>query len=424
MPVRRNGERLSGDKDMIKWIKARNFLSLREIDLELGPRNVLVGANMSGKSNLIECLKFVQEAAGRQMAGETTPLQQALLKRGGFSEVVWKGQLQGPISLFVMADLPGFSSDGPTSYCYEVSLRLHEYGHLEVETEKLTAKSAGKSKTILENSGGRFKLMDGGRTSEGPQNTLGLTVEQLGRYGSSSEGSRFWDFLMNWRFYHLVPALMRQSNPPSWEKYLFERGENLSAWLLTLQNQAEEFRRIKQACCDVLPGLGEILFQPVESPKAPVRTGDQTFAFTMESAKISVGASETHFKKPISLARMSDGELAFLALISVILAPEDLSPSLLCIEEPENYLHPRLIEVLVELLNQRATETNSPQLLATTHSPLFVDKLTINELVVAEKVNGATRFIHPSTKKHLRDLLSRKEISLGDLWYSGALSDS
>jgi len=49
---------------------------------------------------------------------------------------------------------------------------------------------------------------------------------------------------------------------------------------------------------------------------------------------------------------MSDGELAFLAWTSLILAPKELGAELYLIEEPENHLHPRLIEVMFELLGK------------------------------------------------------------------------
>src|SRR5271170_1225971 len=94
---------------MLKRIKARNFLSLRDIDLELGPRNVFVGPNMSGKSNLIESLKFLQESVGRA-PDDATSLQQAFSKRGSFDEVVWKGNRDGPIALEIVADLTDPSS--------------------------------------------------------------------------------------------------------------------------------------------------------------------------------------------------------------------------------------------------------------------------------------------------------------------------
>ena len=405
---------------MIKHIAARNFLSLKEVDLELGPRNVLVGPNMAGKSNFIECLKFLRDAASMwRTRNDLTSLQEAIFNRGGFHELVWKGQPRGPISLTIEADLD--HNDSVVSYRYELVLALHEYGYAQVELERLTATTGGKQHILIDNSAANMKIVDGGTTSEHPRNTLGLGLEAFGRNSSSLIG-RFCDFVASWRFYNLVPALMRQSNPPTWVKFLSEHGENLSAWLLTLQNHTEEFRRLKQVCCDVLPGLGDLLFQPVERPQSPLATGTQSA--TVVSANISVGASENAFKKPTSLARMSDGELAFLGLISIILAPEDLSPPLLCIEEPENYLHPRLVEIFVELLDQRVMEARAPQILSTTHSLFLVDKLTIDDLIVVGKNEGATRFTRPSTKKHLKKLLSQKELSLGDLWYSGALSDS
>ena len=73
---------------MIKRIKVHNFLSLKDIDLELGARNVLVGANMSWKSNLIECLEFLKDALSPAATNNVLPLQSAFSSRGGFGEVV------------------------------------------------------------------------------------------------------------------------------------------------------------------------------------------------------------------------------------------------------------------------------------------------------------------------------------------------
>jgi len=407
---------------MIKRLNARNFLSLKEMDLTLGARNVFVGPNMSGKSNFIECLKFIQEAIARQMGGEVAPLYQALSKRGGFSELVWKGEPRGPISLLLEVEVPGSSDRKPISYSYEMSLRLGSYGPAEVEAERLVMESAGKPEVLLENANGKLKTKASGKTVEGPQSTTGLMVEHFGRYNPPFQGVEFLEFVASWRFYHLVPALIREANPPKAENSLSEHGENLSSWLFTLQTFPEDFARLTQVCCDVLPGLSRILFQPVE-PR-PERVIVNQTSSTTESPKIAVGTGESLFRTPIGLGRMSDGELAFLALCSVILAPKELRPSVLCIEEPESHLHPRLVEVLVELLDQVAAEEGAPQMIATTHSPLLVDKLKIEELLVVEKKEGATEFTRPSTKKHLRELLSRREQSLGDLWYSGALSDS
>ncbi len=390
---------------MIKRIKVRNFLSLRDVNVELRSTNALVGPNMSGKSNLIECLKFLQEAVNRRtVADSASALQEAFSRRGGFKEVAWKGETEEHITLELTAELLEPRARSPQSYNYEFSVRLGEYAFPMVETERLTFDGAGKTETILDARAGKERLLQRGEEAlrENPQNTLGLGLEMwTDRRFACSE---FSDFIKSWRFYNLVPALMRESNPPSPEEHLTEHGENLSAWLLTLQTHTEEFRRIKQACRDVLPGLDEILFQPVRAKTPIVNAG----ASTSESAKISIGSSEKYFKNPINLSRMSDGELAFLALMSLILAPEELAPPLLCIEEPENHLHPR----------------KAFQIIITTHSPLLLDKLSIDDLIVFGKKEGATKATRVSSKKGLKQLLSRKETTLGDLWYSGALSDS
>ena len=79
------------------------------------------------------------------------------------------------------------------------------------------------------------------------------------------------------------------------------------------------------------------------------------------------------------------GEVSFLAWLSLIFSPPALGASLYCVEEPENHLHPRLLETLVELLAQRQDElqrqneaaVQPAQILMTTHLPYLVDRLTL-----------------------------------------------
>jgi predicted ATPase len=404
---------------MLKRIKVRNFLSLKDAELKLGPRNVLVGPNMSGKSNLIECFKFIQDAAASG-SHEGPGIQKAVLDRGGFEEIAWKGQARGQVGFEIEVELGNTKGNHKELYTYEFRLRPAAYAPFEVDSEKLCVTSNGTPRLLIENADGKLRVIQQGQYRESAQNTFSLALDLWGR-APDSECHNFWNYLQSWRFYHLAPALMRKGNPPRREKQLSEHGENLSAWLMTLQNYADEFKSIKQICRDELPGFSEILFQPEEPSRlianASAQAGEPT-------SGVSVGVSEKSFRKPIAIARMSDGELAFLGLVSLILAPDELSPSLLCIEEPENHLHPRLLEILVELINQRQLDPGAPQIILTTHSLALVDKLTIGDLIVTEKNNGSTRFIRPSTKKHLQKILSEGELSLGDLWFSGALDPS
>jgi predicted ATPase len=125
---------------------------------------------------------------------------------------------------------------------------------------------------------------------------------------------------------------------------------------------------------------------------------------------------------------MSDGELVFVAYLSLILAPDDLGGTLLFIEEPENHLHPRLFETLIALLRQvqqKTAERGMPpsQIIFTTHSPLVIDQMRLHEILWIEKKQGETKVTRPNDKPHLRKLVQDEDLGLGDLMFAGALGE-
>lgn len=383
---------------MIRKLQINNYLSIKELDLRLGLRNILVGPNMAGKSNLIDCFKFLTHMT---VAG----LNRAFLDRGGFQEVVWKGGRGDRISFCLV--LEGLAEqEREKTYQYELSINGSPTGLISVEKEKLVVEAGKKSSTLIDLSEGRGKIThaDGKVLTSGPFDASKSILE----YNIPGwEGTTLKNYISSWRFYRLIPSLMKQANAALGQQFLTETGDNLSSWLMTLQTgYQEEFRLIKQTAADVLPELEEILTPPTQ------------FATTYVSTR------EKHLKHPITVWRMSDGELTFLALLSLIFCPPSLSAPLYCIEEPENHLHPRLLESLVEVLTQRQEEfgPRAAQIIGTTHSPYLVDRLRLDELIVVEKSKGATLCTWPASKERLVKLLGREELGLGELWYSGALS--
>ncbi|MCK4728419.1 MAG: AAA family ATPase, partial [Desulfobacterales bacterium] len=329
-------------------------------------------------------------------------------KRGGFSEILWKGIEEGQISFFVTGEVASNKDESPTTYDYEISLvgsARTGAGAFVIEKETLKGCDEGGEYVLADfrNGQGKGLQKDGSVAFEAaePSNKSFLEYSIPGW-----EGMVIKDSISLSRFYRLIPFAMRQSNIVSEQLFLTEHGDNLSAWLLTLQTRhRDEYRRLEQAIQDVLPDIKEVLTPPTQ-------TGT-TYVLMREK----------HLKRPISLWRMSDGALQFLSLLSLIFAPAELGAPLFCIEEPENHLHPRMLESLVELQLQRQHEFGSEaaQVVVTTHSPHLVDMVTLEDLVVVEKEKGATHCVRPASKKHLRDLLEREELGLGDLWYSGAL---
>lgn len=124
-------------------------------------------------------------------------------------------------------------------------------------------------------------------------------------------------------------------------------------------------------------------------------------------------------------AELSQGTLYLLAILTLAHAPEP--PGIVCIEEVDRGMHPRLLREVRDALYRLSYPLEKPgeraavQVLATTHSPYLLDlfKDHPEEIVLANKHGNAATFERLSERKDLLELM--KEAHLGDLWYSGIL---
>jgi predicted ATPase len=204
---------------------------------------------------------------------------------------------------------------------------------------------------------------------------------------------------------------MKEPISMSFGEVLSKGGENLSAWLMWLQTRAPEaFGRLNEALQGVFPDVIQIKSYP---------TAD---------GKVHLQVVERGLKRAATVWQMSDGFLALAGLLSLVYAPPDLSPTVVCIEEPENHLHPRLLETVVALIRQVRQDTLDSagvpsQILLTTQSPYLVNQMSLDEIIWIEKKNGTTRASRPTDKEHLKELIENKELGLGDLMFTGALGE-
>ena len=91
-----------------------------------------------------------------------------------------------------------------------------------------------------------------------------------------------------------------------------------------------------------------------------------------------------------SLARtISDGTLRCIALFTALGQPVESLPAFLSIDEPELGLHPAALGILASLV--RSTSTHA-QILLATQSPALLDLFDPQDVVVAERAQGATTF--------------------------------
>lgn len=381
---------------MLRSVRIQNFKSFQDATIKLGQRNFLIGPNMAGKSNVFEVFRLLRRLFFPE--GGVYGLANAFT--GGFTEYTWKG---GSSRLIVIT-LEGTEAD-LGDWTYEISVAGDDRGFSAIQDERLSLSVQGRShELIAKRNGSRTLLSRDGR--EVMQN-IDASRAALEWEPPGWDGAFLRRSVVSWRFHRLIPHLMRKPNPAAAPPFLTETGDNLSSWLMHLQTKYSfEFSKVQQVCRDVLPGLVSLFTSPTQQ------------------STVSVASKEQHLKRPVSLWEMSDGELAFVALLSLIFSPRELGAALYCIEEPENYLHPRLIETLMLLLQQVRDDpeaSGSAQVIATTHSPQLVDRLSLDELIVVQKRDGATTVTYPRDKAHLRELLKNEELGLGDLFYSGAL---
>lgn len=126
------------------------------------------------------------------------------------------------------------------------------------------------------------------------------------------------------------------------------------------------------------------------------------------------------FKDPFFVQQVSDGTIKMLTYLLLL---EDPGPApLICIEEPENALYPKLLESLVQEFKSKAYgKKKSPQILVTTHQPYLVDALTPEETWILEKGDDGFSTIRRAGEDPIVKSMVEEGLPLGSLWYSDYL---
>ena len=120
---------------------------------------------------------------------------------------------------------------------------------------------------------------------------------------------------------------------------------------------------------------------------------------------------EKSHTKPFPITLLSDGTKNILALMAAVYQSNE--PQFLCIEEPENGLHPHAIETLVDFFREKC-ETEGHHIWLNTHSPTLIRCLEIEEVITVNKINGETK---AKTFKKEEDF----GIKMDEAWLTNAL---
>ena len=232
----------------------------------------------------------------------------------------------------------------------------------------------------------------------------------IGWNGPQFQGnnSEVYPILGRARFYSLDAAAIATAVPLQPNMELTQSGANLAGVLDRLRDQhPERFDALNAQLGQWIPEFDRILF---ETPQ----TGYRSIALRTRAGGHLIRANN-----------LSQGTLIALALLTIAYLPEP--PSIVCLEEPDHGLHPRLLRDVRDALYRLAypegsQEKREPvQVIATTHNPYFLDLFREHpeEIVIAEKVGLESKFSRLSDRKDLEEILG--DAPLSEVWYSGVL---
>lgn len=393
--------RASTSPPRIEAVSIRNYRVLRDVEFKgLSPLTVLVGPNGSGKSTVFDVFAFLSECF-------TDGLRPALDRRNRLAELRSKGA-SGPVVIEIKYREAASRETGQSPLItYHLAID-DENGQAFVAEEWLQWKrgSHGRPFRFLEFARGSGQVVSGEMPDEHDERipeTLSspdlLAVNTLGQFTRHPRVSALRQFIIGWYMSYLAAEDTRAVPQAGPQRRLTRSGDNLPN---VLQYLAEEHPA----------RLAEILRRLAERVPRLERI-DTTI---LDDGRLLMRLKDVPFEDPVLARFASDGTLKMLSYLVVLMDPDP--PPMVGIEEPENQLHPQLLQALAE---ECRTASADSQLLVTTHSPEFLDGLRPSELWALDRAeDGFARLTHAKKNPTFMQMFESGG-QVGDLWMEGYL---
>jgi len=397
---------------MLRRVHIQGYKSLQSVELELRPLTLIVGSNATGKSNLFDALRLLSRIVTSHSIQEAfadhrvDPIEAFSYNPGGLEALLQKETAQFTIEVDVELSQEVKTRTeqlveryiGPLNRAtarrhskkpiitesllrYRISISINpKTGALRIEDEDLLVLRETqdglypdeKIKPFIEKIGDRIYLrLEGQDCFVEYETGLSYAIASQPLYPPYyPHFIALREELASWQFYYLEPHLMREASPIKESHTITPFGGDIAAFYWTLQRtHPGQFHNLEKAL--------------------------QTFIPTIEGIQIEVtkdGLLRLKVKEDgieHSVKVVSEGTLRLLALLA-ILAPNNPA-SVVCIEEPENGVHPRRLRHMARLL-QYASEKR--QIIINTHSALLLDYFDSEKIGIVQcfKKDGQTHF--------------------------------
>ncbi len=377
----------------LEHLMVMNYKSIHHAEVDFGGLTCLVGPNNSGKSNLLDALAFLRDVA------VTQHLDTAVGLHGG-SHLRYFGAPANEPTMVELTAVATEETDGaPSGSKFRYSLRLAP-DLTNVETEQFKRYTGGETHHLYTTNWVEHRAWQieagGEKFAYGGNPLSALFFEQ--EWGKVPGRAQFKKFLKSFQFYRFMPDHLKRQGPARRVNRLDRDGANFAGYFHTVQSHYRpSYGRIEEELRKNFPHIAEL-------------ATDLT-----EDGQVEVSIREKWFKTHSSGRHLSDGLVGFLAHLVALYGPDE--PAVVAFEEPENYIHPLLMERLVDML-KGASE--SQQVILSSHSIPLINRLELANLLIVERgQDGGTTTRRVEAKADL--LAALKEWALGEAYASGVL---
>ena len=388
----------------IESLKIRNYRVFQDVSIERIPNMaVFLGMNGAGKTTFFDVFGFLHDALQWNV-------KVALTKRGGFREVLSRGQ-EGDIE-FEIKFRP--SEDEPM-ITYELALCLDENKSPVIKKEVMRFRrgQTGAPWKVLEFSFGEGVAAEGEliryddvklaeRSTQKLDSPDILAIKGLGQFQQFIAVSQLRRLIEDWYVsdFHIEDA--RGAEDAGYGERLSKTGDNLAlAAKYLYDNHGDIFQEIIEAMQRRVPGVSKVEAQ---------ETVD---------GRIILKFADGNFKDPFVSRYVSDGTIKMFTYLVLLKDPK--KHALLCVEEPENQLYPHLLAELAEEFRLYACEGG--QVFISTHSPDFLNAVELDELYcLIKQPDGYTKIFKASDSELIRELYEAGDL-LGQLWRQDLLTE-
>ncbi|MBN1461090.1 MAG: AAA family ATPase [Armatimonadetes bacterium] len=425
---------------MLLRLRVRGFKNLKDVDIRFGPLTCFVGVNGVGKSNVLDAIQFLRALTEHDMQTAARLVRSPVSGEFGPRDLFFGADVSNPMSFvadmlvprLVVDDFGREAEPATTLLRYEV-----EFGYVENEISRLvlnrevlkpmkaseagdligfnhrpafrrsvvkstrrkgsfisTAYSAGEDEPseikLHQDGGSRGQAFSPGKS---PRTVVGGT--NAAEYPTVLAARRE---MSSWQILQLEPSVIRTPDRIGGPTRVDEHGGHVAAALDRLvANEGINSRKSQQKTENQLDahGISGRTLGEVSNRLATLVEEVRDIQVNRDDARqqLTVMARLRGCKEMLGPRSLSDGTLRFLALVTMLVDRE--SASVLCMEEPENGMHPKSVPSMVRLLEDFAVDPDEEadpdnplrQIIVNTHSPDVVRQLGTDDVLFVDHVD-------------------------------------